>query len=65
MGLLAALEQYENKDKQAEVEKNVKIVDWLVDEINQIPNLEAQKIQDEAGRAISVPVYSLTRRRPA
>ncbi|MEI3525606.1 MAG: aminotransferase class V-fold PLP-dependent enzyme [Eubacteriales bacterium] len=35
MGLLAALEQYENKDKQAEVEKNVKIVDWLVDEINQ------------------------------
>ena len=52
MGLLAALEQYENKDKQAEVEKNVKIVDWLVDEINQIPNLKAQKIQDEAGRAI-------------
>ena len=27
MGLLAALEQYENKDKKAEVEKNVKIVD--------------------------------------
>ena len=52
MGLLAALEQYENKDKQADVEKNVKIVDWLVDEINQIPNLKAQKIQDEAGRAI-------------
>ena len=52
MGLLAALDQYENKDKQAEVEKNVKIVDWLVDEINQIPNLKAQKIQDEAGRAI-------------
>ena len=52
MGLLAALEQYENKDKQAEVEKNVKTVDWLVDEINQIPNLKAQKIQDEAGRAI-------------
>ena len=51
-GLLAALEQYENKDKKAEVEKNVKIVDWLVDEINQIPNLKAQKIQDEAGRAI-------------
>ena len=48
MGLLAALEQYETKDKQAEVEKNVKIVDWLVDEINQIPNLKAQKIQDEA-----------------
>ena len=45
MGLLAALEQYENKDKQAEVAKNVKIVDWLVDEINQIPNLKAQKIQ--------------------
>ena len=52
MGLLAALEQYENKDKQAEVAKNVKIVDWLGDEINQIPNLKAQKIQDEAGRAI-------------
>ena len=52
MGLLAALEQYENKDKKAEVEKNVKIVEWLVDEINQIPNLKAQKIQDEAGRAI-------------
>ena len=52
MGLLAALEQYENKDKRAEVAKNVKIVDWLVDEINQIPNLKAQKIQDEAGRAI-------------
>ena len=52
MGLLAALEQYENREKKAEVEKNVKIVDWLVDEINQIPNLKAQKIQDEAGRAI-------------
>ncbi len=52
MGLLAALEQYENKDKEAEVQKNKEIAIWLCEQINQIPNLEAKMIQDEAGRAI-------------
>ncbi len=52
MGLLAALEQYEHKDRQAEVEKNIGIVNYLCGEINQIPGLRAEMIQDEAGRAI-------------
>ena len=52
MGLLAALEQYENKDKEAEVQKNIKIVEYLCKEINAIPKLRAEMVQDEAGRAI-------------
>lgn len=52
MGLLTALEQYENKDKEAEAQKNKEIAVWLCEQINQIPNLEAKVVQDEAGRAI-------------
>ena len=52
MGLLAALDQYEARDHAAEVEVNVAKIDWLVNEINQIRGLHAEKIQDEAGRAI-------------
>ena len=52
MGLLAALDQYENKDREAEVAKNIEIVKYLCEEINQIKNLRAEMIQDEAGRAI-------------
>lgn len=52
MGLLAALDQYEARDHVAEVEVNVAKIDWLVSEINKIRGLHAEKIQDEAGRAI-------------
>ncbi len=52
MGLLKALEQYEKKDRQKEVEKNLATVSYLCNEINQIPGLTAIQIQDEAGRAI-------------
>lgn len=52
MGLLAALEQYEKKDKEAEVAGNVEIVKYLCEEINRIRGLRAEMIQDEAGRAI-------------
>lgn len=52
MGLLAALEQYENKDKEAQAAKNMEVVKYLCDEINQIRGLCVEMIQDEAGRAI-------------
>lgn len=52
MGLLKALERYENKDRQKEVEKNLSIVKYLCNEINKISGLKAEQIQDEAGRAI-------------
>ncbi len=52
MGLLAALDQYDERDHAAEVAANVVKVDYLVDQISRIPGLAAEKIQDEAGRAI-------------
>lgn len=52
MGLLAALEQYEQKDKQAEVQRNQRIVAYLCEEMNKLSGLKAEMIQDEAGRAI-------------
>lgn len=52
MGLLKALERYENKDRQKEVERNLEIVRYLCQNINEIPGLKAEQIQDEAGRAI-------------
>lgn len=52
VGLLEALDQYDERDREAEVAANVAKVDWLVDAVNAIPGLKAQKIQDEAGRAI-------------
>ena len=52
VGLLAALDQYEERNHAAEVAANTAKVDWLVEHINEIPCLRAEKIQDEAGRAI-------------
>lgn len=52
MGLLKALERYDNKDKEKEVSRNIAIVEYLCNEINQINGLKAEMIQDEAGRAI-------------
>lgn len=52
MGLLKALERYENKNIQKEIENNRSIVTYLCDEINKISGLKAEEIQDEAGRAI-------------
>lgn len=52
VGLLAALDQYDTRDHEAEVSANVAKVDWLVEEVNKIAGLHAEKIQDEAGRAI-------------
>lgn len=52
MGLLKALERYENKDRKAEAEKNFNVAKWLCEEINKIEGLKAEQIQDEAGRAI-------------
>lgn len=60
MGLLAALEQYDKKDREAEVEKNIAIVDYLCEELSKIPGLKAVKIQDEAGRAIYRARITLT-----
>ncbi len=52
MGLLKALDLYEHKDREKEVEKNIAKVKYLCEEINKIPGLKAIQIQDEAGRAI-------------
>ena len=52
MGLLKALERYENKDHEKEVRENREKVRYLCEEIGKIPGLKAQEIQDEAGRAI-------------
>ena len=52
VGLLAALDQYDERDHGAEVAANVAKVDWLVEHVNAIDGLRAEKIQDEAGRAI-------------
>lgn len=52
MGLLKALDRYENKDREKEVQENLAKVEYLCEEINKIPGLKAVQIQDEAGRAI-------------
>lgn len=52
MGLLKALDQYEHKDREAEVQKNIAKVQYLVEEMNKISGLKAVQVQDEAGRAI-------------
>ena len=52
VGLLEALDQYDGRDHAAEAEANSAKVDWLVGEVNRIPGLRAEKIRDEAGRAI-------------
>lgn len=52
MGLLKALEQYENRDQEEAVQQNLDTVAYLCDNINHLSGLHAEKIQDEAGRAI-------------
>ena len=52
VGLLEAMDQYEQRDHGAALAANVAKVDWLVDAVNSISGLKAEKIQDEAGRAI-------------
>ncbi|MBR0138205.1 MAG: DgaE family pyridoxal phosphate-dependent ammonia lyase [Erysipelotrichaceae bacterium] len=52
MGLLSALDQYYNKDMESYVSRQHVIVDYLVEELNKIPNLTCSKLQDDAGRDI-------------
>lgn len=52
VGLLEALDQYDEKDPADVAKRNNELADWLVDHINQISGLHAEKVQDEAGRAI-------------
>ena len=52
VGLLAALDQYDARDHEAEAAANEAKVDWLVGAVNGIPGLRAEKVRDEAGRAI-------------
>lgn len=51
-GLLEALDQYAERDHEAEAQKNKAKADELVERIGAIPGLKASEIQDEAGRAI-------------
>ena len=52
MGLLKALDIYSNKDKEVELENQLKKVEYLIGEINKIRGLKANLIVDEAGRKI-------------
>ena len=52
MGLLAALEQYHNRDHQKEVDDQKATVSYLMTELNKINGVKAVQTQDEAGREI-------------
>ncbi|WP_066496308.1 DgaE family pyridoxal phosphate-dependent ammonia lyase [Abyssisolibacter fermentans] len=52
MGLIKALELYEKKDNKALCEKQIKIVEYLKNEVSKIDGLTADIEQDEAGREI-------------
>ncbi len=52
MGLLKALECYENKDMDAYVRNQKETNAYLIEELNKLPGLKAREVQDEAGRAI-------------
>lgn len=52
MGLLAALDQYYNKDVAADVARQKVITNYLMEEINKIEGLTARIVMDEAGREI-------------
>ena len=52
MGLLKALDIYENKDREKDIEKQKEIVDYIVDNANKIEGLSAEVTVDEAGRKI-------------
>lgn len=65
MGLLKALERYENKDREKEIRENIAKVEYLCTEINKIQGLKAIPIQDEAGRAIYRARITLDHKAPA
>lgn len=52
VGLLEALDQYEERDHVAEASSNDTVIDALIERIDSIRGLRAEKIADEAGRAI-------------
>lgn len=52
VGLLAALDQYESRDHEAEARANEARVDRLVDAMGRIPGIRSSKVWDEAGRDI-------------
>jgi L-seryl-tRNA(Ser) seleniumtransferase/D-glucosaminate-6-phosphate ammonia-lyase len=51
-GLVEGLDQYDEKDPAKAATRNNDLAEWLVDSINRIPGLHAEKVRDEAGRAI-------------
>ncbi len=52
MGLVEALDQYDERNHEAIASANREKAQWLVEHINQIPGLCCTEIADEAGRAI-------------
>lgn len=52
MGLLKALDLYENKDREKELKKQKEIVNYIVNNSNNIEGLKAKITLDEAGRKI-------------
>lgn len=52
MGLLKAIELYSKKDAARLVNKQIKVVEWLTENINKIDGLTASIVKDEAGREI-------------
>nr|WP_152803192.1 DgaE family pyridoxal phosphate-dependent ammonia lyase [Alkalibaculum sporogenes] len=52
MGLLKALENYENRDAIKIVEDQKEVVEWMASKINAIEGLQATITVDEAGREI-------------
>ena len=52
IGLLKALDIYENKDSEKQLAKQKVIVDYIVNNVNSIEGLKAKVTVDEAGRKI-------------
>ena len=52
MGLIAAMDRYDNIDHDKVAEENLETVKWLNEQINQIRYCHASILQDEAGRKI-------------
>ena len=52
MGLLKALEIYENKDRELELSNQLKKVEYMIGEVNKLRGLKANLTVDEAGRKI-------------
>jgi len=52
MGLLKAIELYDENDNSKEVANQREAMKWLSDELNKIEGIKASIVQDEAGREI-------------